>query len=245
MPPKTARPSRSNPVTDTVPIIALHGTLDSPGAWSLLVDELRDQGRRVYAPAYGERGTAALAKSVAEVEAYIARVCAETGSDTVDIVGHSQGGLIAFLLYVHQIQQIDVPRIAFRRVVSLSGSVGGVHLSGPSRVLAWRNGTIARQLMGQALANQLAVAAGKYPITARKTVGSTSPETSEEVTVPDWINVISHYDRLVIPWSNVAQSYLPESRTVLLDTELGGRSVPHWKQQTDPEVVALLARLLD
>ena len=103
-PPTAAHPSSPNPspasgdLRDPVPVIALHGTLDSPGAWAPLADGLRSLGRRVYVPAYGNRGTAALADSVAEVEDYINGVCAETNSDTVDIVAHSQGGLLAFLL---------------------------------------------------------------------------------------------------------------------------------------------------
>lgn len=91
-PPTAAHPSLPNPspasgdLRDPVPVIALHGTLDSPGAWAPLADGLRARGRRVYVPAYGDRGTAALVDSVAEVESYINGVCTETNSDTVDIV---------------------------------------------------------------------------------------------------------------------------------------------------------------
>lgn len=233
-----------------MPVIALHGTLDSPGAWAPLIDGLRARGRLVYAPAYGERGTGAIADSVAEVEAYIEQICADTGSDEVDIVAHSQGGLIAFLLYTRLFGTGSIDRaasqpparqVSLRRVVSVSGSVGGVQLSGIARVLTWSNGALARYLMGQALADQIAVANGKYPLSAQ------APATRDghiKAASPDWINVISHNDRLVIPWSDTAQRFLPKSRPILLETELGGRSVAHWKQQTDPGVVALLTQLL-
>lgn len=252
-PPTATRPTHHNPPSpsDPVPVIALHGTLDSPGAWAPLIDELRDRGRLVFAPAYGERGTAAVADSVAEVEAYIDCICAETGSDAVDIVAHSQGGLIAFLLYARLVADTSTQpapwQVSFRRVISVSGSVGGVHLSGISRVLSWRNGALACRLMGQALADQIAVANGKYALPAHFPDSPDFPGTRLGQTAtaePDWINVISHHDRLVIPWSDTAQRFLPHSRTILLETELGGRSVAHWKQQTDPGVVALLTRLL-
>lgn len=242
-----------------MPVIALHGTLDSPGAWAPLVDGLRARGRRVYIPAYGNRGTAAIADSVAEVEAYIDGVCAETNSDTVDIVAHSQGGLVAFLLFTRLAGDED-ERISFRRVISVSGSIGGVNLTGISRMLAWQHGALARWLMGQALADQIAVATGDCELPALNTgtpntgaLNTPAPNTGtlnephhqkHQTTGPDWINVISHHDRLVIPWSATAQRFLPSSRTILLESELDGRSVPHWKQQTDPEVVALLTRLL-
>lgn len=245
-PPTAARPSQPNPspaagnLSDPVPVIALHGTLDSPGAWAPLADGLRSLGRRVYVPAYGNRGTAALADSVAEVEDYINGVCAETNSDTVDIVAHSQGGLLAFLLFT-RLANLEYERISFRRVISVSGSVGGVNLTGISRILGWRNGSLARWLMGQALADQIAVAAGKYELPT----ANTAPHLrGRKATAPDWINVISHHDSLVIPWSDTAQSFLPDSRTVLLESELEGRSVAHWKQQTDPEVIDLITRLL-
>lgn len=244
-PPTTARPSLPNPtpmsgnLTDPVPVIALHGTLDSPGAWAPLADGLRARGRRIYIPAYGNRGTAAIADSVAEVEAYIHRLCAETNSDTVDIVAHSQGGLLAFLLL--RLADHEDERISFRRVISVSGSVGGVNLTGLSRMLAWQHGALARWLMGQALADQIAVAAGTYELPPANTGAHNQ---ASKAATPDWINVISHHDSLAIPWSDTAQRFLPDSRTILLESELGGRSVAHWKQQTDPEVVALLTRLL-
>lgn len=227
-----------------MPVIALHGTLDSPGAWAPLVDGLRARGRRIYIPAYGNRGTAALADSVAEVEAYIDGVCDETNSDTVDIVAHSQGGLVAFLLFTRLAGDED-ERISFRRVISVSGSIGGVNLTGLSRMLAWQHGAPARWLMGQALADQIAVATGDCELPALNTgTLNESHRQKHQTATLDWINVISHHDRLVIPWSDTAQRFLPSSRTILLESELGGRSVPHWKQQTDPEVVALLTRLL-
>lgn len=246
-PPTAARPSLPNPslaagnLSDPVPVIALHGTLDSPGAWAPLADGLRSLGRRVYVPAYGNRGTAALADSVAEVEAYINGVCAETNSNTVDIVAHSQGGLLAFLLFT-RLADHEYERISFRRVISVSGSVGGVNLTGFSRILAWQHGSLARWLMGQALADQIAIAAGTYELPPANTGAHNQ---ASKAATPDWINVISHHDSLVIPWSDTAQRFLPDSRTILLESELDGRSVAHWKQQTDPEVVALLTRLLE
>ncbi|MDO5030628.1 MAG: triacylglycerol lipase [Corynebacterium sp.] len=251
-PPIATRPTRPNPPnpSDPVPVIALHGTLDSPGAWAPLIDGLRARGRLAYAPAYGERGTGAVGDSVAEVEAHIDRICADTGSDAVDLVAHSQGGLIAFLLYTDLVgmrltdradSQPAARQVTLRRVICVSGSVGGIHLSGIARALTWWNGALARYLMGQALVDQIAVTNGEYPLPGYTPILRDRPTKAAS---PDWINVISHNDRLVIPWSDTAQHFLPDSRTILIETELGGRSVAHWKQQTDPGVVALLTRLL-
>lgn len=107
--------------------------------------------------------------------------------------------------------------------------------------MGWWNGAPARWLMGQALADQIAVAAGKYELPA---VNTALHLRGRQAAASDWINVISHHDSLGIPWSDTAQSFMPDTQTVLLESELEGRSVAHWKQQTDPEVINLITRLL-
>lgn len=278
IPPVPTCPARSNPTADgpagSIPVVALHGTLDSPGAWAPLADALRAHNRNVFTPAYGARGTAPIADSVFEVEEFISQLGsgsdAEAGIPCVDVVGHSQGGLIAFLLCARQRlraygavkdstksprsgrELTNTPAIRFRRVISLSGSIGGVRLSGVACAAAWHGGALAKTLFGQALADQLTIANGTYsfdqllPASSATSATGTLPATSS-VTLsqtPEWISLISQHDRLVIPWSDMAQRYFPDNRRILLDNELAGRIVPHQRQQTDPEVISLLTRLL-
>ena len=78
------------------PVVLLHGTAnDSRGTWRELTAELREDGHCVYAPDYGNRAKNPIPQSAKEISAYIDRVLAETGSSTVDIVGYSQGGVLA------------------------------------------------------------------------------------------------------------------------------------------------------
>nr|WP_120491795.1 alpha/beta hydrolase [Corynebacterium lactis] len=227
---------------DPVPVVLLHGTLDSPGAWAPLADALRAAGRTVYVPAFGNRGTGAVAQSVAEVEAYVREiVTGPAGScGQVDIVGHSQGGLIAYVLALRG--------LPLRRVISVSGSVGGAPLPRLLAPLAWANGWLARVLIGDGAADQVALARrGALPgVPELGEVGQAGESPAgAKPQVAEWINVVSSHDRTVVPWPEWARRRFPAARTITLEERLGrSRGVPHWAQQTDAGVVSLLVELL-
>lgn len=85
-----ARPTEERPY----PVVLLHGTISSKNAWQNLVISLRDRGWVVFAPDYGVHGTQDVLTSAKDVGAYLEQVLAATGAEKIDIVGHSQGGLI-------------------------------------------------------------------------------------------------------------------------------------------------------
>ncbi len=87
----TARTDKDHPW----PVILIHGTTDSKGAWQLLGQELRADGWAVFAPDYGLRATGHIPDSVDQVTAYVAAVLGALGAEQAVLVGHSQGGLVA------------------------------------------------------------------------------------------------------------------------------------------------------
>ncbi len=86
-----ARPTLDRPY----PVILIHGTISSKNVWQNLVHKLRADGFVVFCPDYGTHGTQDIPTSAEDVGAYIEQVLFATGADQVDIVGHSQGGLLA------------------------------------------------------------------------------------------------------------------------------------------------------
>ncbi|OLT50113.1 hypothetical protein BJF89_11735 [Corynebacterium sp. CNJ-954] len=86
-----ARPTDERPY----PVVLLHGTISSKNAWQNLVVSLRDRGWVVFAPDYGIHGTQDVLTSARDIAAYLDQVFAATGAEKIDIVGHSQGGLLA------------------------------------------------------------------------------------------------------------------------------------------------------
>lgn len=76
-------------------MLLLHGTFSTVAAnFSAMIPALLSSGRCVYALNYGSGGIRAVAESAAQVAAFAGRIRTATGSDLLDVVGYSQGGLV-------------------------------------------------------------------------------------------------------------------------------------------------------
>ncbi len=104
----SCKPSPGHPY----PVVLVHGTLfDQTLTWNLMAPVLEHAGYCVFALDYGNRATQEIASSAGELKAFIERVLTATGAAKVDLVGHSQGGMmpryyIKFLggaAYVHDL----------------------------------------------------------------------------------------------------------------------------------------------
>lgn len=93
------RPSARHPY----PVVLLHGTSSSTKDFDVLGPLLASEGYCVFAENYGADPTGTLKgngivrvpEAVAEVSGQIAEVLQTTGAEQVDLVGHSQGAMIA------------------------------------------------------------------------------------------------------------------------------------------------------
>lgn len=121
-----AKPTLDRPY----PTILVHGTISSKNVWQNLVLRLREDNFVVFAPDYGVHGTQDVPTSAADVGAYIEQVLNATGAEQVDIVGHSQGGLLARYWinelggedYVHHLVSLGSPHHG----TTLPGMLGGM-----------------------------------------------------------------------------------------------------------------------
>jgi triacylglycerol esterase/lipase EstA (alpha/beta hydrolase family) len=96
----SCRPSPEHPR----PVVLVHGTFaDMSDSWQALSPLLVDNGYCVFALNYGAAdGSAALgiygvgdiARSALQLSMFIGRVLSATGASQVDVVGHSQGGMM-------------------------------------------------------------------------------------------------------------------------------------------------------
>lgn len=94
------RPGGAHPT----PVILLHGTLVNTGAnWVAISPILKSTGYCVYALNYGMTalslgdrigGLGDIATSAQRLSSFVDKVRAQTGASKVDIVGHSQGGMM-------------------------------------------------------------------------------------------------------------------------------------------------------
>jgi triacylglycerol esterase/lipase EstA (alpha/beta hydrolase family) len=94
----SCKPSTAHPE----PVVLVHGTLDSSRrSWSQVAPALTDQGYCVFALDYGgyrgipTKGIRDISKSAKQLESFVSSVREATGAAKVDLVGFSQGGLMA------------------------------------------------------------------------------------------------------------------------------------------------------
>lgn len=84
------------------PVVLVHGTFDHmAGAFATLSPRLKARGHCVFALNYGRvpatgpiQGVGDIAQSAQELSDFVDRVLTATGAAGVDIVGHSQGGMM-------------------------------------------------------------------------------------------------------------------------------------------------------
>jgi triacylglycerol esterase/lipase EstA (alpha/beta hydrolase family) len=75
--------------------VLVHGTFENAAQnWASLAPYLQAQGYCVYALNYGNNATGEISASAGQLATFIDYVLAETGASKVDLVGHSQGGMM-------------------------------------------------------------------------------------------------------------------------------------------------------
>jgi triacylglycerol esterase/lipase EstA (alpha/beta hydrolase family) len=87
----SCRPTDRRPV----PAIIVHGTFgDQKSLLDKLSLRLKGDGHCVFALDYGNRATGPVEESAAQLDGFVERVREATGAPTVNLVGHSQGGMM-------------------------------------------------------------------------------------------------------------------------------------------------------
>lgn len=226
------------------PVVCLHGTVANGGNWAALAQLLLARGRVVVTPTYGERGTAPLADNRAEVTRIVRRTLELTGADRVDLVGHSQGGLLAGLV-VADVLDDDI----VRRVICLSGTHRGVRV--PRGVpMSAISATFGPALADQVRLRRQLLAGSGLPEVARavrdhlNADGAAGGTVGEGTRLPRWFDLVSDADRVVPPDCALTPDEYPGATTIRLEDRLG-RGVAHHLQPHDRGVAGLVAELLD
>lgn len=130
------------PEDDRDPVVLIHGTWENAyDNWAALAPALADDGHCVYAANVGKAdlvnkggvltalpntfAVGDVAASAGEVAGFVDKVLAATGAEKVDLVGHSQGGLLArqYMKFNGGAEKVD-------HVVTLGATNHGTTLSG-------------------------------------------------------------------------------------------------------------------
>jgi triacylglycerol esterase/lipase EstA (alpha/beta hydrolase family) len=87
----SCKPTEAHPY----PVVLVHGTLfDETMTWNLMAPVLEHAGYCVFALDYGHRATQPIPQSARELATFVSRVRRATHASRVDLVGHSQGGMM-------------------------------------------------------------------------------------------------------------------------------------------------------
>lgn len=185
----SCEPSRQHPN----PVVLVHGTFENRyDNWAALSPLLAEQGYCVFALNYGGkqgnpiRGTGDIPTSAAQLDSFVSAVLAATGARRVDLVGHSQGGMMPryYLKHLGGASEVD-------KLVALTPSNHGTTLFGLANLLA----LFPPDLVDVFCAACRQQVAGSDFITDLNAGGETEPEV-------DYTVIATRYDEVVTPYTS-------------------------------------------
>lgn len=197
------RPSSTHPY----PVVLIHGTIEDEGSnWVSLSPLLANEGYCVYAFNYGETalslggrvdGLGHIAHSAEELGAFVNRVLSQTGASQVDLVGHSQGGMMPnyYLKFLGGAAKVNTliglapsnHGTTVDGLITLTNSIPGVSTIGSPLIEAAEAPALAEQEIGSAF-NEKLFGEGEPLEPVRYVV----IETSKDEVVTPYTNAFLH-----------------------------------------------------
>jgi triacylglycerol esterase/lipase EstA (alpha/beta hydrolase family) len=206
----SCRPSAAHPR----PVVLVHGTFaDMSNSWQAISPLLKNNGYCVFALNYGDyNGSGAIGVygvddirvSAQELAAFVDKVLAATGAPEVDVVGHSQGGMMPryYLKYLGGAEEV-------RALVGLSPSNHGTTLDGLFILSNFFPG--ANQFTGALCPACEQQRVDSAFITELNSGGETVPGV-------DYTVIQTRYDTVVTPYTSAFLSG-PNVRNILLQNQ--------------------------
>lgn len=195
------------------PVVLVHGTFANMAFnWAVLSPRLKAAGYCVYALNYGANSATALSgnqmhgvgpieASAAELSAFVDRVLAATGKTQVDIVGHSQGGMmpryyLQFLAGAPKVNHLIgiAPDSHGTTVSGLSGLAQAFPWVTQPLLESWCQ-SCTQQLKGSSFMNLLnssgdTISGVRYTVISTKYDRVATPYTSQALSGPDVTNIV-------------------------------------------------------
>lgn len=179
------------------PVILIHGTVENQRSnWNALAPTLKNDGACVYTFNYGSGlftggqfyGLDTVESSAGELRNFVNLVKLWTGKSKVDLVGHSQGGVVAryYVQFLGGASNVQ-------KLVALSAPNGGTTMSGLTKlvdvfpglsnvfVFSWCK-SCADQIVGSALMKKLNAGGGTSPAVTYTNIATKYDEISTPYT---------------------------------------------------------------
>src|SRR3954469_21703349 len=225
----TCKPSSAHPR----PVVLVHGTFaDMSNSWQALSPLLKNNGWCVFALNYGSYagsgaigvyGTGEIRNSAQELDAFVDKVRAATGAAEVDLVGHSQGGMMPrwYLKFLGGAEEVHT-------LVGLSPSNHGTTVDGIGLLARFFPGgeqftgalcpACEEQIVGSAFLDELnsggdTVPGVEYPVIQTRYDQVVTPYTSAFLSGPNVRNILLQNqcvldlgDHLSIPYDHISDA---------------------------------------
>ncbi|MDH6111288.1 triacylglycerol esterase/lipase EstA (alpha/beta hydrolase family) [Kitasatospora sp. MAP12-15] len=230
----SCKPSSAHPR----PVVLVHGTFANGSVnWLTIAPALAANGYCVFALTYGAqpdvpvlRAIAPVADSAQQLSTFVDGVLAATGAGQVDIVGHSQGGMMP-----RYYLKFDGGAAKVHTLVGLAPSNHGTTLDGLS--------TLAQSYPGAA-----AVVGSLCPACTDQLVGSDTLNrlNADGDTLPGvtyWV-IATRYDEVVTPYQSQFLTG-PDVHNVLVQDLCPANAPDHVLMATDPVVEHEIRHALD
>lgn len=234
----SCRPSAAHPY----PVVLVNGTFaNESDNWAAASPLLANNGYCVFTFNYGGaspdsilQGTGDIATSAGQLEAFVNQVLAATGTAKVDLVGHSQGGMMPryYIKNLGGSTKVD-------KLVALAPSNNGTTLDGITELGVQLN--IIDPING--LLNGPCAACveqedGSSFLTALNAGGETDPNVQYTV-------IESKDDEVVTPYTNAFLPAAPNVTNTLLQDQCGLDATDHLEIAADPIALTDVLNALD
>jgi len=203
------KPDRRHPQ----PVVLVNGTFETMEKnWATMSPYLADKGYCVFAFNYGNRATGPIGRSARQLRTFVNKVRSATGRSRVDLVGHSQGGMMPryYLKYLGGAKKVD-------DLVGIAPSSHGTRMA--------MNGDGGGASPCRACEQQ---AAGSRFLKRLNRGGDT-------VRGPDYTVISTRFDEVVTPWQS---QFLdgPRARVtnILLQDKCATDVIEHDQAPNDP-----------
>ena len=205
------------------PVVLVHGTFENMAKnWSLLAPQIKQAGYCVFALDYGNNATGPIENSAQELATFVDEVLAATGASQVDLVGHSQGGMM--------------PRayLKFLGGAAKTGELIGIVPSnyGTTTPLVAPAGVVCEACTQQSQGS---------PFLADLNAGDDTPDG------PDHTVITTRYDEVVTPYTNAFLHDGPagDLTNITVQDACPNDLAEHDQSPNDPVVVQWVLHALD
>ncbi len=238
------------------PVVLVHGTWGNQNSWDVLAPKLSAAGYCVFtlnygrdtSSAYGAQpgiyGTADIRDSAAELARFVDRVRSSTGAAHVDIVAHSQGGLVArqYMRFGGGVNRADPQRNSVDQLITVGATNHGTTASNlgyllPSGSASDPGKEIVAAVLGRAAAQQVV---GSEFLRALNADGDTEPGVRYTV-------VASRFDEMSTPPEATFLTAGPGAfvENVWVQSVCAGDTFDHGRLLRSPAVIQIVQQALD